>query len=183
MHLAAAPLLGVLAERDPARPRINILARDDSGHLIQPTLRVDSAAEVACVFLAGVVAVACPPLAVGAFLNARDATTTDRWDPSPHYERLLWREAHQALAKAEELGWWATSTPVVWGSAPGNYQFVSAAPGENLALRFAFTVGSPAAKVYAELVGEPGLGAIVAVDRGSHYFLGVKFRQHAGVRT
>jgi hypothetical protein len=57
-----------------------------------------------------------------------------RPDAAGGYERLLWREAHQALVKAEESGW--STTPTVWGSAPGNYQFVRAAPGPNLTLLF-----------------------------------------------
>jgi hypothetical protein len=40
----------------------------------------------------------------------------------------------------------------------------------------AFTVGTPAAKVYAELVSKPGLFAFVTADRATRYFLGVTFR-------
>ena len=53
---------------------------------------------------------------------------------------------------------------------------VHAAPGEKLTLRFHFPAGSPAGKVYTEMVGKPGLSTIVTVDRETHYFLGVKFR-------
>jgi hypothetical protein len=83
------------------------------------------------------------------------------------------------LAKAEELGWPA-STPVVRGSAPGNYQFAPARPGPNLTLLFVFTVGTPAAKIYAELVGASGLYAFVTADRETHRFLGVSFK-HRGL--
>ena len=58
-----------------------------------------------------------------------------RPDAAGGYESLLWREAHQALVKAEERGW-PSSTRFVWGSAPGNYQFAHAAPGPNLTLLF-----------------------------------------------
>jgi hypothetical protein len=98
-----------------------------------------------------------------------------RPDSAGGYEKLIWREAHGALVKAEELGWPA-SMPVVRGSAPGNYQFAPAKPGPNLTLLFAFTVGTPAAKVYAELVGASGLYAFVSADRETHRFLGVSFK-------
>jgi hypothetical protein len=90
-------------------------------------------------------------------------------------EKLLWREAHQQLVKAEELGW-PVSTPILRANAPGNYQFAHAAPGPNLTLLFAFAVGTPGAKVYAELVGKPGLYAFVTADKSARYFLGVTFR-------
>jgi hypothetical protein len=77
--------------------------------------------------------------------------------------------------KAEELGW-PSGTRFVWGSAPGNYQFAHAAPGPNLTLLFAFAVGTPAAQVYAELVGRPGLIAFVTADKSARHFLGVSFR-------
>jgi hypothetical protein len=40
-------------------------------------------------------------------------------------------------------------------------------------LRFAFQPGEPA---YQQLVSKPKLTAIVLLDRSSHRFLGVKFR-------
>jgi hypothetical protein len=97
------------------------------------------------------------PLAVAAPVVADFAAMTlivRRPEAAGGYERLLWREAHQALVKAEESGW-STVTPYLWASAPGHYQFAHAAPGPNLVLLFAFAVGTAAAKVYAELVS-PG---------------------------
>ena len=79
------------------------------------------------------------------------------------------------MLQAEELGW-PRSKQFVWGSAPGNYQFAHAAPGPNLTLLFGFVVGTPAAQVYAELVGRPGLSAFVTADKSTRYFLGVTFR-------
>jgi hypothetical protein len=90
-------------------------------------------------------------------------------------EKLLWREAHAALVKAEESGW-PRGTSYVWGSAPGNYQFVHMASGPNLTLLARFTVGTPAAKVYAELVVAAGLSAFVTADLSSRRFLSVTFR-------
>ena len=90
------------------------------------------------------------------------------------YERLLWRQAHQALAAAEESGW-PPGTRFVWGNAPGAYQFGPATTGPNLTLLFGFAVGTPSAKVYAELVSKPGLYAIVTADKSARVFLGVRF--------
>jgi hypothetical protein len=98
-----------------------------------------------------------------------------RPDAAGGYEKLLWREAFQAYRAAEERGW-PHSTPFVWGSAPGNYQFAHAAPGPNLTLLFAFAVGTTAAKVYAELVSRPGLYALVTADKSARDFLGVTFK-------
>jgi len=118
------------------------------------------------------------PLAITAPVVADFANMTlvvRRPEAAGGYERLLWREAHQALAKAEQAGW-PRGTPFVYGSAPGNYQFVHAAPGPNLTLLFAFAPGTPATKVYAELVSRPGLYAFVTADKSTRYFLGVTFR-------
>ena len=118
------------------------------------------------------------PLAIAAPVTNDVANMTlivRRPDAAGGYEKLLWRQAHEQLVMAEERGW-PNSTPYVWGSAPGNYQFAHAAPGPNLTLLFAFAVGTPAAKVYAELVSRPGLYAFVTADRSLRYFLGVTFR-------
>ena len=117
------------------------------------------------------------PLAVTAPVTVDFANMTlivRRPDAAGGSEKLLWREAHAALVQAEERGW-PNNTRFVYGSAPGHYQFAHAAPGPNLVLLFAFAVGTAAAKVYAELVSKPGLAAIVTADRGTRYFLGVKF--------
>jgi hypothetical protein len=117
------------------------------------------------------------PLAVAAPVTidvANMALIVRRPEAAGGSEKLLWREAHGQLVKAEELGWPA-SMPLLWGSAPGNYQFVPAVPGPNLTLRFVFAPGTAAAGVYATLVGAPGLSAIVTADRATRYFLNVKF--------
>lgn len=118
------------------------------------------------------------PLAITAPVTvdfANMALVVRRPEAAGGYEKLLWREAHQALVKAEESGWPA-STPYLWASAPGHNQFGHAAPGPNLTLLFAFVVGTPAAKVYAELVGRAGLFAFVTADKSARRFLGVTFR-------
>jgi hypothetical protein len=118
------------------------------------------------------------PLAISAPVTidfANMALTVRRPENAGGYEKLLWREAHAALVKAEEQGWPA-STSFVYGSAPGNYQFGHATPGPNLTLLFGFAVGTPTAKVYAELVSRPGLSAFATVDKSTRRFLGVSFR-------
>jgi hypothetical protein len=98
------------------------------------------------------------------------------------YQSLLWRESHQALLLADRRGAtnlppWAINTfPTVWASTDGSYQFAFATPGDGLTLRFTFNPGTPASKIYGELVSKPGLYAFVTVDRSSHRFLSVKFR-------
>jgi hypothetical protein len=62
------------------------------------------------------------PLAVAAPVTvdfANMALIVRRPDAAGGSEKLLWREAHAALVKAEELGW-PGRTRFVWGSAPGN---------------------------------------------------------------
>jgi hypothetical protein len=118
------------------------------------------------------------PLAIAAPVTvdfANMALIVRRPEAAGGSEKLLWREAHAALVKAEELGW-PRSTRFVWGSAPGNYQFAHAAPGPNLTLLFGFAPGTAAAKVYAALVSRPGLSAFVTAHRSLRIFLGVTFR-------
>ena len=118
------------------------------------------------------------PLAITAQVTpdfAAMALVVRRPKDTAGYAAFLWRESHQALVKAEESGW-PPDTRFVWGSAPGNYQFGHARPGENLTLRFTFQPGTSAAQVYAELVSKPGLYAIVTADKSARVFLGVTFR-------
>ena len=68
------------------------------------------------------------------------------------YARLLWRQGHQALVKAEQSGW-PTGVPTVWASAPGAWRVAFAVPGEAATLRFHFPLGDPS---YRTLVGTPG---------------------------
>jgi hypothetical protein len=118
------------------------------------------------------------PLAISAPVTAdfaNMALTVRRPQDVGGHAALLWREAHAALAKAEEQGW-PPSTSFVYGSAPGAYQFAHATPGPDLTLQFGFMVGTPAAKVYADLVSKPGLSAFVTVDKSARIFLGVTFK-------
>jgi hypothetical protein len=98
------------------------------------------------------------------------------------YEAFSWRQAHERLVNADERAWNNTyqewlrdNVPVLMCSAPEKRSVVKATPGPNLELHFHFPAGTEVGKVYTELVSEPRLSAIVTVDRGTLYFLGVKF--------
>jgi hypothetical protein len=86
------------------------------------------------------------------------------------YNRLWWREAHTALKAAEQDGW--RTHRHVWASAPNAYRVAHAVPGDYQMLLVRFPTGVSA---YAELVGRPGLVALVTVDRNSGRFMGVSF--------
>jgi hypothetical protein len=75
---------------------------------------------------------------------------------------VLWRQAHELLVNAEERGW-PGNTRLVWCSAPDNVNLSTSRRGPNLTLRCHFPAGSPAGKVYTELVSRPGLSAIVVL--------------------
>lgn len=102
------------------------------------------------------------------------------------YAAFSWRQAHEHLKNAEERGWPDITAfrldrvPTLWGSAPGHRQLVTGTSGPNLELHFHFPAGTEVGKVYTELVSKPGLSALVTVDRGTLYFLGVTFK-HRGV--
>ena len=87
------------------------------------------------------------------------------------YPRLLWREAYQSYAKDEESGWYGDGQ--VWASVQGAGDRVAyAIPGELQTLNFRF---QPGVAAYAQLVGKPGVYAIVTLDRGLRRFLNVRF--------
>ncbi|HEY6688335.1 MAG TPA: hypothetical protein VI094_19245 [Propionibacteriaceae bacterium] len=86
------------------------------------------------------------------------------------YNRLWWREAHTALKAAEESGW--RSHRAVYASAPGASDVAHATPGDYGMLLVRFQSGMQA---FAELVGKPGLSALVSIDRSSGRFMGVRF--------
>ena len=98
------------------------------------------------------------------------------------YEAFSWRQAHEQLVNADERAWnntyqeWVRdNVPSLWCSTPGQRNVVKGTPGPNLELHFHFPAGTDAGKVYTELVSKPNLAALVTVDRGTLYFLGVKF--------
>lgn len=98
-------------------------------------------------------------------------------EPVGGLERLLWRQAWLALRAAEAAGWPADGPPAVWANTPSARQVVHGGPGDGGTLVFRFPTGGTAG--FGELIGRPGLSALVTIDLGSHWFLGVTFR-HAG---
>jgi hypothetical protein len=68
--------------------------------------------------------------------------------------------------------------PTVWAHGAGPHESARGVPERDGSLRFQFERGDPA---YRELVSQPGLAAIVVVDRASGRILSVWFRSRGGV--
>jgi hypothetical protein len=96
-----------------------------------------------------------------------------RQEQSPGFEKLAWREAYNALVRAEQNGWPFAGAPHLYADGGGGSRIAFAVPGPDLTLRFAFQVPS---EPYAELVSKAGLTSFVTVDRSSGFFVGCKFR-------
>jgi hypothetical protein len=86
------------------------------------------------------------------------------------HAQSLYRQSFQALKAAEEKG---SAGAAVWASTPSSDRVAFAQAGDGGLLKFTFPPGEPA---FVELVGRPGLAAIVVVDRSACRFLSVKFR-------
>lgn len=78
----------------------------------------------------------------------------------------------RALAE-ETAGRAAGLPPTVWAHGAGRREIARGHPGDRGALQFHFPRGD---KAYAELVGKPGLRAVLVVDRLAGHILGVRFR-------
>jgi hypothetical protein len=98
--------------------------------------------------------------------------TVRQAEPASGYESALWQSGWQALRRAHAAGWPPDAAPWVWADAPKSYQVVHGVPVDGGALSFTWPVGSAG---FAELVGRPGLYAIVTVDISTHYFSTAKF--------
>jgi hypothetical protein len=86
------------------------------------------------------------------------------------YSKLWWRESHAALKAAERNGWRGHRT--VYVSTPTASDVAHAVPGDYQMLLVRFPAGVSA---FTELVGKPGLTALVSIDRSAGRFMGVKF--------
>jgi hypothetical protein len=86
------------------------------------------------------------------------------------YERLWWKQAHQALKAAKESGW--ASHPYVYANTPSAYQVAHVQPADYSMLTVHFPVGTGG---FSELISKPGLYAIAVIDRNTSRFLSVKF--------
>jgi hypothetical protein len=83
------------------------------------------------------------------------------------YSALLWREAYAALKRDDEVG-----RGDLYASALGAGRLAYAIPGDLQTLKFHF---EPGKTVYAQLIENPGLHAIVTIDRGTSRFLSCRF--------
>jgi hypothetical protein len=81
--------------------------------------------------------------------------------------RIAWANGWEALRLAEENGW-AGDTPFLWASTKTADRVARATAGDAQTLKFFFEPGN---KAYSQLIGKPGLYAIVTADRASKYFL------------
>ena len=96
-------------------------------------------------------------------------------DAERGFPRLVWRESYAALRRSEESGW-RTGQPTVWASTDSADKVASAAAGDASfggMLRFQFAPGEAS---FMQLIGKPGLTAIIVLDRSSHRYMGVKFK-------
>jgi hypothetical protein len=81
-------------------------------------------------------------------------------DAASGHARSLWRQAHQALLRAEQSGWAANGAPPLY--AHGKSNIAHGLPGEAATLKFHFYPGESA---YAELVASracPRLFCLIA---------------------
>jgi hypothetical protein len=87
------------------------------------------------------------------------------------YQKVQWRIAHEALQRAEQSGW-GSAHPFLYAHSVGQRDIAHGLPGGGLTLLFHFPVG---VAVYGELVSQPGLRALVTVDKSRGRFTGVRF--------
>jgi hypothetical protein len=81
--------------------------------------------------------------------------------------RTAWADGYQALRLAEENGW-GGGAPPLWAATKTAERVARAAAGDAQTLKFFFEPGNQA---YSQLIGRPGLTAIVTADRATRYFL------------
>ena len=114
------------------------------------------------------------PLTVDAVVK-NDVATRTLIVSSPEnlsgYQRLWWRTAHGELVKAQESGW-AGRVPFLFAHGAAQRDIAHGLPGDSLDLEFHFPVGKEA---YRELVSQPGLRALVTIDKSRGWFMGVRF--------
>ena len=93
-------------------------------------------------------------------------------DGASGYERLLWRAAWQGQRRSQETGWPIDGARWVYADVPGAPRVVHGLPAEGGVMSFHFPPGTAG---YSKLISEPGLVALVTIDRGSHEFLTCRF--------
>ena len=101
------------------------------------------------------------PLATGGRVDHDPDTRTLIVRPAADadgYAKLLWREGHAEMVKAEQR----YGGPSVWADGGGRHQIARGHPGAAGTLRFQFPPGD---RAYQELARTPDLAAIIVVDR------------------
>jgi hypothetical protein len=96
-------------------------------------------------------------------------------DIASGYQKLQWKEAWRALKSAEENGW-RNSAPTVWADTADSYRVAYATLGDDVfggMLKFHFPSGVQA---FQQLIGKPGLTATAWLDRSTHRFINVNFK-------
>jgi hypothetical protein len=96
-------------------------------------------------------------------------------DLASGYQKLQWREAWRALKSAEEHGW-RNSAPTLWANTDSSYRVAFATLGDAVfggLLKFTFP---PGVQAFQQLIGKPGLSATVWLDRSTHRFINVNFK-------
>jgi hypothetical protein len=81
--------------------------------------------------------------------------------------RIAWTNGWQALQLAEESGW-RGNTPYLWAATKTAERVARATAGDAQTLKFFF---GPNNQAYLQLIGKPGLAAIVTADRANKWFL------------
>jgi hypothetical protein len=87
------------------------------------------------------------------------------------YSKLLFREGWSRLRRDREAGW-PLGSEWVWADVPGARRVVHGQPADGGTLSFHFPPGTPG---YTELVGKPGLWAVVTMDTATRRILAVRF--------
>ena len=101
-------------------------------------------------------------------------------DLASGYQKSQWREAWRALKSAEEYGWHSSSAPTVWASTDSSYRVAFATLGDAVfggLLKFHFP---PGVQAFQELISKPGLTATAWLDRSTHRFINVTFKNRQG---
>lgn len=93
-------------------------------------------------------------------------------DKASGYERLLWQQAWQQQRQAREKGYPTNGARWVWADVPGGTQVAHGLPADGGLMSFHFPPGTAG---YTELIGKPGLVAIVTIDRATHHMLTCRF--------
>lgn len=113
-----------------------------------------------------------------AFVDTLTRTVTVRLpDTASGYTKLLWRDAWTRQRRSMEAGWPPSGSSWLYCDVPGARRVVHGEPVEGGQMSFCFPVGVAG---FAQLVGKPGLVAIVTLDVSTRDFLTCRFLHRPG---